>query len=168
MPYGRRMSNRGRGQRAIIQSVKKQIVIGPQSALAGNTSFLLVKGQDQLSVPVEQDEAPTGAMVKYIECQISQQNLDQANATFTVVSMQKVHTGQVAIDPYTTGGNEQRNQVFHTIVRCVAPVQNSNIMVKFKVPKRYWRMRNGDEWRLTINNNLPVEQLIFVFYKYYT
>lgn len=163
----RRRSSR-RTVRPVIQSVKRQIVVGPITQVPGNIQYTLTKGTDLLSVPVEQAEVPTGAIVKYIEVQVSQQHVGTTDTAFTVLSVQLVHSGQVAIDPYTTGGNEQRNQVMHTIVRCVSPLQNSNVMIKFKIPKRYQRIRNGDRWIMTVNNNIALEHLHFVFFKYYT
>jgi len=163
-----RRRSRRVSMRPVIQSVKRQIVVGPITQVPGNIQYTLVKGVDLLSVPVEQEEVPTGAVVKFIEVQISQQDVAGPGTNFSVISIQRVHSGQVVIDPYTTGGNEQRNQVFHTILRCVAPSQNSNILIKFKVPKSFQRMRNGDKWVLTVNNNNALEHLHFVFFKYYT
>ena len=97
--------------RPVIQSVKRQIVVGPITQVPGNIQYTLTHGKDLLSVPVEQEEVPTGAIVKYIEVQVSQQHVGTTDTAFTVLSIQLVHSGQVAIDPYTTGGNEQRNQM---------------------------------------------------------
>ena len=153
--------------RPVIHSRKHQKVVGPLTSVPGNVTNTILEGVDSLNPIRQEDECITGSTVKYLNVQTSFQNLTTTDAIFIVCSIQKIHNGQVCIDPYTTGGSPQRNQVFKTVSRCVAPLQNTNINMSFKIPKRFQRMRDGDKWCLTTNSNIATEELLWFITKVY-
>lgn len=156
--------------RPVIQSFKKVINHAPASITAGtNTQYTVSNGVD--SVAAGQTSAidfnvPTGALIKYIEFQYVAQNLVNI-ANFVSVAIQQTRTGQSAVAPLGVGGSAQRNQVFHQDYLCVGLNQNVNRTYKFKVPKRFQRVREGDQWKMSVNNSAIITGACQIVYKFY-
>ncbi len=155
--------------RPVIQSFKKVLNILPASFTAGFQSIFLVQGVDSVAVGQLSNtdaQVPTGAMVKFIEIQFCVANL-VAVACYINCTIQLRHSGQTAQDPDTIGGNKQRNQVFHQDLYTVGLNQNSTHKFKFKIPKKFQRVREGDDWLLTWKNSASVNQSAQIIYKFY-
>lgn len=157
--------------RNVVQSFKKVFTLAPTSRAAATIlSNSLATGTD--SVAAGQTSAtdvavPTGSVIKMIEIQYSCANLVSI-ASFLSICIQKVHSGQTRLDPQAVGGNPQRNQVFFQKIYSLGKDQNRDITIKFKIPKKYQRIREGDEWHFTrVSNTIFTDntQAIYKFYR---
>lgn len=142
--------------------------MAPASYVAGQTNFIMVNGVDNYSGPsAANNEVPTGAIVTGIDIQGSVTNLVAISA-YVWISIQQVRSGQSAISPRSAGGDPQRNQVFRQLTRMLGKDQNNNWHIKFRIPKKFQRVREGDNWILTVESdqiNGENWQFIYKFYR---
>ncbi len=172
MPFHTR--RRGRGQRAMamtpIQSFKKVLNFAPTSRAANTTIVqVLVQGQDSVAAgqtgPTD-PFVPTGSVIKFIEIQFAWTNLVSISH-FMHMSIQHLRSGQAAVSPLLVGGNPQRNQVFWQMLRSAGKDQNANIVVRFKIPTAFSRVRDGDKWDFVFNANTVYSNATQIIYKFY-
>ncbi len=152
----------------VIQSYKQVRTDAPASRLA-NTSIptVLVKGVDNYAGPTAAfNEVPTGAIVKYIDIQHSCSNL-VSNNQFFWITIQHTHSTQNTIDERTVGGDPQRNQVFMQKLFMLGKDQNSNRNYRFKIPKKFQRVRESDEWVFTRQSDKVFTDTLLTIYKFY-
>lgn len=142
-------------QSIMTQKVDYPIAIGVDSVAAGQTG------------PTNAD-IPTGSSIRYIEIQFSWANLENNAANFMFMSIQRTLSGQNTIAPNVVGGNAQRNQVHWQMQRSLGENQNGNIVIKFKVPKKYQRVRELSVWNFTViatDNTVNAVQIIYKYYR---
>lgn len=156
--------------RQIVQSYKKVINHAPASRAASTIlNFALSEGVDSVAAgqtgPTDVN-VPTGAVIKYIEIQYVDVNL-VAIASIRHVSIQKLHQGQSTINPALVGGNAQRNQVHMQQMFSVGQNQNSNHVYRFKIPKKFQRVREGDKWQFVVFGDSIHTSAVQAIYKFY-
>ncbi len=154
----------------VIQSFKKVLNGAPASRAASTdiTRFLST-GTDSVAAgqtSVGDALVPTGSIIKFIEIQWSASNL-AAVACFVHVCIQQTHAGQSPVSPLTVGGSPQRNQVFFQAMYLIGKDQNSNHVFRFKVPKKFQRVREGDNWQFVTNGDTVYADATQVIYKFY-
>ncbi len=155
--------------RPVIQSFKKVLNMAVASFTAGFQSEFLAIGVDSVAAgqtTATDHQVPTGSIIKYIEIQLVVANLAAA-AGFIDATIQYRLAGQVFINPRFIGGSNQRNQVLKQSLFSVGEGQNSTHVIKFKVPKKFQRIREGMEWALVWGNGSSVTREIQVIYKFY-
>ncbi len=156
--------------RPVIQSYKKVINHAPASLAAGVRNTLVastgVDGVAAGQTSATDTNVPTGSIIKYIEFQISLNNIVE-NPAFAHVTIQLKHSGQTTLDPDVVGGNSLRNNIYHQDLFAVAQNQNVNRTYKFKVPKRVQRIRETDIWQIAIKCNQASSQVGQFIYKFY-
>lgn len=152
----------------VIQSYKQIKQNAPAShAAATRIDRAVVDGVDNYTGPsANNKEVPTGAKIEKIEFQLCLQNLVNV-ASFAWISIQHLRSGQSTIDPRAAGGNPQRNQIHLQLHRCIGQNQNVNITIPFKVPKKYQRVREGDQWVLTYESDTIFTSSLQTIYKFY-
>ena len=154
----------------VIQSYKKVINHAPASVAASTSSnYDASIGVDSVAAgqtSAIDTDVPTGAVIKYIEWQIAIQNLVNV-AAFCWLTVQRLDTGQTVVNPQVVGGNPLRNQVFHQELFCVGQNQNVNRKIKFKVPKKFQRVKDGSEWLVRLQVDQISTQAAQVIYKFY-
>ena len=167
MPFRRR--RRMSMPRQVIQSQKVVLNEAPQSLMIGSHENGIVLGKDDFaggqSGPTD-DSVPTGAVVKYFEIQFSVSQPETANI-FMWMSIQHLRTGQVSIAANTVGGSPQRNQVHFQKMVHMGNDQNMNLVFRFKIPKKYQRVREGDRWVFAFTIDGVVTAAMQTIYKYY-
>lgn len=137
---------------------------------ATNQIFAVVTGVDNATVgqsTAVDSNVPTGAIVKYIEFQLAMQNLVNV-AAFAHVTIQYKLANQNNVSPNVVGGNPQRNQVLHQDLFCIGQNQNVNRTYKFKIPKKFQRVREGMIWQLVWQGDqihTAAAQAIYKFYR---
>ncbi len=155
---------------AIVQSFKKVLNFAPAGHSAGlKIDNVLALGTDSVAAGqtgVTDPAVPTGSIIKAFVIQYAVSNLVGVSA-FQHISIQSLKPSQGSISPNVVGGNPQRNQVYFQSMRVVGPNQNANYNFVFKVPKKYQRVREGDNWLFTVLNTAAVTDSLQVIYKFY-
>lgn len=154
---------------AVTQSYKQVKMIAPVSVgAATQQNVTMASGVDNYAGPTAgNNSVPTGAVIRYIEVQLSFVNLVSI-ASFLFVTIQHLRSGQSAIDNQAIGGDPQRNQVHLQILRTIGKEQNTNITIRFKVPAKFQRVREGDIWAICTKSDTIhtyAGQIIYKFYR---
>ncbi len=155
--------------RPVIQSFKKIINHAPASRTTSLIEFAIATGTDSTAAgqTTPTDVAvPTGSIIKHFEIQFSVTNLVSISM-FQLVSIQQLRSGQISISPEIIGGSSQRNQVFYQKQWSVGKEQNSTLIIKFKVPKRFQRVREGDRWIFNTKSLVVSTSAVQIIYKFY-
>ncbi len=168
---GRFRRNRGRSfPRNVVQSFKKVHDHAGASFGSGiNTTYILSKGVDSVAAGqtgVIDPDVPTGSVIKSFMIMICPLNIT-SNSTLWHMSIQLLRSGQTSISPDVVGGNPQRNQVFKQLLRILGKDQNSNVYMNFKIPSKYQRVREGDQWIFNTLGTNSYSQGAKVIYKFY-
>ncbi len=161
---------RSRGMAPVIQSFKKVINSGPSSLPVGLTAFTIAQGQDSVAAGQtgpSDGVVPTGCIIKYFEVQHAIGNGTAGAPAFIHTGIMQTNDGQSIVNPASVGGNPRRNQVFHQALFQLGTNQSNNRVYKFKVPKRFQRMREGTVWTFAINSDVICSNAIQVIYKFY-
>lgn len=134
----------------------KKIIYHAEASVAAATKndFEIAKGVDDVNPKQATNidtDVPTGSTITDIYVWLTQTNLVSV-ANTSAVTMQMVQAGQAGtVNPFSMGGNSQRNQIYKTKFHMLGKDQNVNTAWHFKVPRKYQRMREGQIWRLTTN-----------------
>ncbi len=172
MPYRFSRGSRRRSTmpRTVVQSFKKVLhFAGASRSAAATISFIASTGTDSVAAgQTGQTDAavPTGSVIKYIEIDFAVSNLVLVLAVQNI-AIQRIHSGQSVINPVTVGGNAQRNQVFLQGMFILGTEQNNNRKYRFKIPKKYQRVREGDSWVFTTNCDVVTGSACQIIYKFY-
>lgn len=154
--------------KGVIQSYKQVKNVAPTSrAAATNHTSALVTGVDNWSGPGgSQSEVPTGAIVKFIEIEFSCVNLVSV-ASFLHYAIEHLRSGQSVIAPNAVGGNAIRNQVHLQGMLVLGADQNNNRKIRFKIPKKFQRVREGDTWNFVRTCDTVFTDAVQIIYKFY-
>ncbi len=166
----RRRSMRRSQPRQVVQSFKKVLNFAPTSHASGlKVDSVLSLGTDSVAAgqtgPTDA-AVPTGSVITEFVIQFAVSNLAAASC-FQHISMQRLDTTQITISPNVTGGSPQRNQVMFMGMRSVGKEQNMNWEFRYKVPKKYQRVREGSFWVFTTLATAATTDSVQVIYKFY-
>lgn len=163
----RRRRRRSMSTRPVLQTYKQVVNIAPASVGAGvQTPEVITNVVDNYTGPsVANTEVPTGAIIEGFDIQISLSNLVSISS-FVWITIQQLRSGQSTIDNQFVGGNPQRNQVFLQLQRSLGKDQNRDIVIPFKIPKKFQRCREGDSWRVCIKCDTIRTQATQIIYKF--
>lgn len=170
--FNRRRGRRSGGMRLgnVIQSYKKVLNFAPIShAAAAVVQDVIVTGVDSAAMGqtgVTDPNVPTGSVIKFIEIQYSANNLVNTSS-FLHLAVQYTNAGQTPLSPNVVGGNPQRNQVFWQMLISLGLNQNQNRVIKFKIPPKYQRIREGTSWFVSQTGTAIWTKAIQVIYKAY-
>ncbi len=92
-------------------------------------------------------------------------NLEAATANFVVWSIQRSLSGQSIVNPVSAGGNPLRKNILLTGMVGLGAGQNNGIHIKFRIPKRFQRIGDGDAWSIVNNNGLATSAQYYIIYK---
>ncbi len=154
--------------RPMVNTYKKVLHFVNASFGAGFTNDFLVQGQDNISPKQTSNvdgAVPTGSRIKFIEVQFAAAN-NVATPIYVNCTLQYKLGGQAFIDPNTVGGHNQRNQVLHMDLFSVGNGQNSTHKFKFKIPKKFQRVREGMDWALVWRTNGTLNRELQAIYKF--
>ncbi len=162
--------SRSRGVRPVIQSQKMQVFKASASnAAATKINHPFATGTDAVAAgqtsPVD-NKVPTGANIQFVEIHWALGNLVAIN-NFITWCVQLIHSGQTTNDPVAWGGSATRNQIFKCGMFSLGKEQNSTHIIRFKIPKGYQRVREGDQWSITTNGTAIYTDALQFIYKYY-
>ncbi len=167
--YRRRRRMLPRSARPINHTYKKILNFAPASRGAGTIIHLpIVVGVESLSPgqsSATDGTVPTGSVLTHIEIQFAIGNLAAAFCP-TNIAIQYLLVGQTAVDPRIIGGHAQRNQVFLQLLRSTGEGQNQTFVIKFKIPKRFSRIRESMSWQFSYVSNVATSDAVQVIYKF--
>ncbi len=156
--------------RNVVQSFKKVIDYAGASHAAGaqvnrNITFGVdaISGKQTTATDVD---VPTGSMVKFLDIMWSAYNAVNI-ITFVDLSIQLIRSNQSSISPDAVGGNSQRNQVFHQDMLNIGQLQSTNRKYRFKIPRKYQRVREGDIWVFNFKADQIISTKTKIIYKFY-
>lgn len=157
--------------RPVIQSYKKVLNEGPVSAPADINVFNISEGEDSVAAgqtgPADVS-VPTGSVMKYFELQHAVGNTGTTNdVAFVHVSIQHLHKDQSIVDPAAVGGNKKRNQVMFQQLFQIGLDESNNRTYKYKIPKSFQRVREGDTWIFVFRTDSVLTSAIQCIYKFY-
>lgn len=165
----RRRSSYRKPPRSVTQSFKKVLSVAEASRAVTNHDRTLVEGVDSVAAgqtSAVDAQVPTGSVIKYIEIHHPTTNLvSVANNFFACIQL--VLGGQTALNPNSIGGATQRNQVFAQRCWNLGKDQNSTHIWRFKIPKKYQRVREGMKWVYSYTPTAVFTDAMLVIYKFY-
>lgn len=165
---GSRGMRRSNGPRPIVRTAKYIVVDGPATEGAGLTVIGLVSGTDNAvlgQTGVTDITVPVGARITSMEIFMPKVNLGAGTANFITWTIQHINTGQAIVNPVTAGGNPLRKNIILTGKIGLGAGQNNSLHIKFRVPKKFQRIADGDLWQLVNNNFLAVSADYYIIYK---
>ncbi len=162
-------SFRGSRRRSMpmTKTYKKVINYAEASFAAGQRSENLIQGVDSTAIgqtSATDTAVPTGARIKFIEVQFPVTNAVDQTAYINTL-LQYTLSGQANQDPDAVGGSPFRNQVLHQQLFSVGFNQSSTHNFKFKIPKQFWRIKEGMTWRFIWSNSNTVNRRVQAIYK---
>ncbi len=110
---------------------------------------------------------PVGCRIEGFTFQLGIVNLVSV-ANFTHATIQLRRSGQTTVSPLVVGGDPLRNTIHRQYLWSHGADQNSSHELRFKIPKQFQRVRDGDIWQLVTNSSQIVTSVAQVIYKYYT
>lgn len=150
----------------MVKTYKKVLDFAPTSVIAGRFDHPLAVGVDALAMgqtgPTDAN-VPTGTRVDEIYVNFMSSNI-VGGALFQYISMQYTLTGQTSIDPRVVGGNPLRNQVMYQDAYSIGINQNANRSFKFKVPRRFQRIKEGMSIILVTNATNTTTKAVQIIY----
>ncbi len=157
-----------RSPRGSTRSAKYIVQIAGASESPGLTAAVMIVGKDNTTLgqaSVTDTDVPVGSKVTVIDIFMPKVNLGAATANFIHWTLQRTQTGQAVINPISAGGNPLRTNILLSGVMGLGAGQNNSLHIRYKVPKRFQRIRDGDVWNLVNNNGLAVSAIYQFIYK---
>jgi len=159
-----------RPPRGSTRSVKYVVDEVQGTSGVATSSFTLVKGVDNATLgqaSATDADVPTGAKVKQINIMSCWGSITGVS-TFLHWSIQLVKSGQVALDPTAVGGAPTRSNVMMQGMSCIGDKQNATVDIKYKIPKGFWRIKDGDKWMFVTKSSTNVDTVKQAIYKIFT
>lgn len=154
--------------RSVVRAAKYIIVEGPVSEAAGIIAVPFIVGTDNASLGqtgVTDKTVPVGAKISQVEIFMPKVNLGAGTANFIHWTIQRASSGQSVINPITAAGSPLRTNIMLTGVLGLGAGQNNSLHIKFKIPSKYQRIRDGDVWQVVHNNGLVTSATYYFIYK---
>lgn len=137
------------------------------SEAVGQHSFTLALGTDNDSLgqsSATDSAVPTGSKIRLFDLRAVFGNLVAIN-DFVYWCIQRRTSGQSVLNPVSPGGNPLRKNILLSGLFSVGKEQNKTLHIRYKVPKRYQRIADGDSWTFTYNLGQITTTAMQVVYK---
>jgi len=160
-----------RPPRGSTRSVKYIVEVAGASESAGLTAHTICTGTDNATLGqtgVTDVAVPTGSKIVLFDIRMPKVNLGAATANFIHWSLQITKSGQSVVNPIGQSGNPLRTNVMLSGVLGLGAGQNNSLHIRYKVPKRFQRIKDGDVWNIVNNNGLAVSAIYEFVYKVFT
>jgi len=164
---GYRGSRRSSIPRSTVRSAKYIVVVASASEASGTNAVTMALGTDNATLGqtgVTDTAVPVGAKIASFEIFMPKVNL-AATANFITWTIQRTLSGQSVVNPLSAGGNAIRKNILLTGVVGLGEGQNNQLHVKFKIPKKYQRIGDGDVWNIITDNTSAVTTFYYIIYK---
>ncbi len=156
-----------RPPRGSTRSVKYVVDQAQTTSGVALSAFDLAIGVDE--EPLGQASAtdvsiPSGSKIKQFNIMSCWGSITGVS-TFMHWSIQRIKSGQASISPKGVGGNALRTNVMMQGMQCIGDKQNATVDIKYKVPKRFWRIGDGDKWAFITISSTNVDTVKQCIYK---
>ncbi len=147
----------------------KYIVEKASASETGSTriDFILCEGKDNTTLgqtSVVDVDVPTGSKIKLFDIRANYANLANV-AVFIHWTIQHLPADVEPVDPTLAGGDSRRKNIMLSGIRSVGLNQNSDIHIRYKVPKSMMRMADEGRWTYTTNATNVMTSIKEVVYK---
>lgn len=142
-----------RAPKGSIRSKKYVIDEAEASETAGLHSFFMATGTDNTTLgqsSATDNAVPVGSRIKIFDLRAVFGNLVAVN-DFVYWSIQRRVSGQSGINPLSPGGNPLIKNILLSGLFSVGKEQNKTLHIRYKVPKRFQRLGDGDVWTFSYN-----------------
>ncbi len=156
-----------RPPRGSTRGVKYVVDEAQGTSGTGKKDFILDVGTDNATLGQTgggDTAVPTGAKIKQFNILTCWGSITGVS-TFMHWAIELIHTGQTSVDPTSVGGNPLRNAVMMQGMICIGDKQNATLDIKYKVPKNFWRIKDGDRWMLVTKSSTNVDTVKQCIYK---
>ncbi len=161
----RRSSGRPKGS---TRSAKYIVVSGPTSEGAGLIAVTMAQAKDNETLgqnSVTDSDVLVGAKITSFEIFMPKINFTATTANFVTWSIQRTVSGQSVVNPIGAGGSPLRKNILLTGCIGIGTGQNNSLHIKFKVPKKFQRMGDGDVWSIVNENAFALSTFYYIIYK---
>ncbi len=156
-----------RPPRGSTRSAKYIIDVASSSESSGLQAQTVINAQDGETLGQTSGTSalvPTGSKVMLLDLRMPKVNLS-ATANFVHWSIQRTQSGQSVINPISMGGNPLRKNVLLSGIIGLGDSQNNGLHIRYKIPKKFQRMGDGDVWSIVNNNTSAVSTVYQFMYK---
>ncbi len=157
-----------RPPRGMSRSAKYTVEQAGSSEAAGIQAITMAKGTDAQTLGQSGPTAfnvPVGSKITLFDIRMPKVNLGAGTANFIHWSIQRTLTGQSVLNPISSGGSPLRKNIMLSGVLGLGAGQNNSLHIRYKVPKRFQRMGDGDVWQIVNNNGLACSTIYEFVYK---
>ncbi len=159
-----------RPPRGSTTSRKYTVDVATASESAGAIDFILASGLDNATLgqtSATDVTIPVGAKIKLLDLRLSWASL--ANVVVVIHwTIQRVQTQQTALDPKSPGGNTRTKNIMLSGLKSVGLNQNSDMHIRYRVPKSMQRMGDDVKWVFSSNANNVMTATKQCIYKVFT
>ncbi len=156
-----------RPPRGSTRSVKYVVDEAQGTSGVAKAVFILAVGVDNATLGqtgATDVSVPTGGKIKQINIMSCWGSITGVS-TFLHWSIQRILSGQSSLDPTTVGGNPFRRNVMMQGMQCIGDKQNATVDIKYKIPKKFWRLADGDQWAFVTKSSTNVDTVKQAIYK---
>ncbi len=157
-----------RAPRGSTRSAKYEVEVGAMSEGAGLIAHTMALGADNTTLGqtgVTDFNVPVGSKITLFDIRMPKVNLGAATANFIHWSIQRSQFGQAVVNPAVAGGNPLRKNILLSGVLGLGAGQNNSLHIRYKVPKKFQRIGDGDVWSIVNTNGLAVSTIYEFIYK---
>ncbi len=166
----RHYRNRRRSSRpmSVTRSFKKVLNFAPSSHAAGlQVDNILVQGVDSATLGqtgATDGTVPTGSIVSEFVIQYAAVNLAAISNFHHFIIQYTIGSQSLFVPCNAAGGNNQRNQIMLQGMRSMNESQNYNITMRYKIPRKYQRVREGMFWTFSVLGTSATTDSLQVIY----
>ncbi len=157
-----------RPPRGSTRSAKYIVQVAAASEGAGLAAHTMCLGADNETLGQTSGlnaAVPVGCKIMLFDIRMPKVNLGAATANFIHWSIQLTRSGQAVVNPLSAAGNPLRKNIMLSGVLGLGAGQNNSLHIRYKVPKKFQRIADGDVWNIVNNNGLVVSAVYEFVYK---
>ncbi len=159
---------RSRPRQVYAKTFKKVLNFAPSSHGAGViVDNQLCLGTDAIAIgqttPTDAT-VPTGSIIESFVVQYGAVNLSAISCFHHYAMQYTIGSQSLFVPPNLVGGNNQRNQVIKQNQHSMGQGQNYNVILRFKIPRKFQRIKEGMRWTFSSVATSAITDSIQVIY----
>jgi len=156
-----------RPPRGSTRSAKYIVEVAEASEAVGLQAQTMAQGVDLLALGQTgtfANSVPVGSKIALFDIRMPKINL-ASTANFVHWSIQRTVSGQSLVNPSTAGGSPLRKNILLSGIVGLGEGQNNQLHIRYKVPKKFQRIGDGDVWSVVMNNGQITSTVYEFVYK---